>query len=676
MKREDPLTTVKGVGDVLAKKFSSLGIETIGELVEYYPRKYDDYTQITDVVRIKPGIVTIRAVVKQVTGKYVRRGLHVTEAVASDVTGSVRLVWFNQPYRLNSLQSGKEYYIRGNFGLHYKHLSIQSPSVELISDFPLQSARIVQTYSATKGLTSLQIQKIVRQVFSELLVLPETLPQWLVDTYKLMGRDQAVRQIHLPDSIEYLGKAKRRIAFEEVFALMLSALYNKLAIHQASAPVIPFNEDTARQFAKSLPFELTESQKKAAWQIYLDLQKKEPMNRLLEGDVGSGKTVVAVMAGLMVMLANMQVVLMAPTELLARQHAETVYRMLEPLGHTEKICLLVGGMTAKQKSYAKQSIASGKAGFIIGTHALLQRSIQMKSLGLVIVDEQHRFGVAQRKKLLYQAGYMPHLLSMTATPIPRSLALTLYGEMDIALLETKPLDRKPIKTTIISPNSIQPMYRAINEQLKLGKRVYVVSPVIDSSTTSATAAVHTYQQYKKVFSNNRVGLLHGRLVAAEKESIMKDFVEGKVQILVTTTVVEVGVDVPDATVIVINDAERFGLAQIHQLRGRVGRSDSQSYCFLVPSDSKPPGRRLRALETSQDGFKLAELDLEIRGPGAIYGTTQHGALDLRVAQLTDVRLISEVRQAAQAFIDHGESLLQYTELHKKVSALQSVNHLN
>lgn len=676
MKQEDPLKIIKGVGDVLAGKFSTLGIETVRDLIRYYPRRYDDYTEVTDIVRIKPGMVTIKAVIKQATGKYVRRGMHITEAVASDATGSVRLVWFNQPYRANGLLPGKEYYIRGNFELRYRHLSIQSPSVELVSDFPLQSARIVPIYPATKGLTSLQIQKVLHQLILSIEEIPETLPHWLLDEQSLMSRDLAVRQLHLPDSMKQLEAARHRIGFEEVFALTLSALYNKQAMHQVSAPAIPFDERSAKQFVKSLPFKLTDSQKKAVWQIYLDMQKKEPMNRLIEGDVGSGKTVVATMAGLMVMLSGRQVAFMAPTELLARQHAETVYNMLEPLGLAEQVCLLVGGMTPRQKEHAKQHIQSGKARFVVGTHALIQKTVEMHALGLVVVDEQHRFGVSQRKKLLAQTGYMPHLLSMTATPIPRSLALTLYGEMDITLLAVKPMNRKVVKTSIISPNSLEPMFQTLESELAVGRQAYVVSPVIDSSVTQATAVTDTFQLYTKKLPDYKVGLLHGRLPPTEKEAVMAAFSVGEIDVLVATTVVEVGVDVPNATVMIINDAERFGLAQIHQLRGRVGRSERQSYCFLVASDSKAPSRRLRALETSQDGFKLAELDLELRGPGAIYGTMQHGALDLQIARLTDVHLIAEARKAAQAFIDRSESLLQYKELHKTITALQAVNHLN
>jgi ATP-dependent DNA helicase RecG len=402
------------------------------------------------------------------------------------------------------------------------------------------------------------------------------------------------------------------------------------------------------------------------------------MNRLVEGDVGSGKTVVATMAAVMALQQGFQVAFMAPTELLARQHAETIYSLLDPLGMAGRLSLLIGGLKPAQKKAAQARIKSGEISFIIGTHALIQEKVDMHKLGLIIVDEQHRFGVDQRKALQAKAGHMPHVLSMTATPIPRSLALTLYGELDISVIDVKPAGRKPIITKIISPNSRKQLYEKVDEQITAGRQVFVVTPLIsESEALPAKSAEEVYESLRKgVFKHRRVGLLHGKLKPDEKDAIMQQFVRHELDILVSTTVIEVGVNVPNATVMLIENAERFGLAQIHQLRGRFGRSEEQGYCYLIMGDSSEPSRRLRALESSSDGFALAELDLEIRGPGAIYGTQQHGQLDLRIAKLTDTQLIASARQTAQNFIDRGEDLLQYEELAEQVARLRAVTNLN
>jgi len=407
------------------------------------------------------------------------------------------------------------------------------------------------------------------------------------------------------------------------------------------------------------------------------MQKTHPMNRLVEGDVGSGKTVVATMAALMAMEQGFQVALMAPTELLARQHAATIHNLLSPLGYAGQLGLLVGSLKPSQKTEAHKRIKSGDIRLIVGTHALIQEKVDMHKLGLIIVDEQHRFGVDQRKKLQAKAGHMPHVLSMTATPIPRSLALTLYGELDISVIDTMPVGRKPVITKICSPNSRAQLYKTIDGELQAGRQMFVVCPLIsESDILPGKAAEVVYEHIKKDFKSRKTGLLHGKMKPADKTQTMADFATHKLDILVATTVIEVGVDVPNATVILIEDAERFGLAQIHQLRGRVGRSDHQGYAYLMMSDSSAPTRRLRALESSSDGFALAELDLEIRGPGAIYGQLQHGQLDLRVAKLSDTKLIAAARGAAQEFIDKGENLLKYDQLYARVSKLRAITNLN
>ncbi len=677
MQLSSPLTDIKGVGPEQARKFAMLGIHTIGNVIENFPRRYEDYSQVTAVNRMHPGIVSIEATIKQATGRYVRRGMHITEAIAEDETGSVRLVWFNQPYRAAAIKPGAKYFISGLYELRRQRFAITSPSVELVSDFPVNTARIVPVYRETKGLTSKHIRKALRQVVPLIRNSKETLPGWAIGKHHMINHAEAVEAMHFPDDNKRLMQAKHRLGFEEVFELSLASLLNKNELLQNEALGIPFKESLAKEFVSHLPFSLTGAQRKVVWRIYQDMQKTQPMNRLVEGDVGSGKTVVAAMGALMPLAEGYQVALMAPTELLARQHAETIYNLLRPLGMHQQVALLVGGLKPKEKQAVLEQIAAGQARFIIGTHALIQEAVDMQRLGLAIIDEQHRFGVEQRKKLMAKAGHMPHLLSLTATPIPRSLALTLYGELDVSVLDAKPAGRQPVQTQICSPNSRAQLYQAIDLELAKGRQMFVVCPLISESGSRTNSAEKTYETFsKKDFRHRRVALLHGKMKAADKQSIMEAFVAGKYDILVSTTVIEVGVDVPNASIMLIETAERFGLAQIHQLRGRVGRGGHKGYCYLMMSDSSAPPKRLRALESLSDGFKLAELDLELRGPGAVYGTMQHGALDLRVAQLTDVKLIASARDAALAFIDKQEDLLQYPELHERVSRLRAVTNLN
>ncbi|HEU5004642.1 MAG TPA: ATP-dependent DNA helicase RecG [Candidatus Saccharimonadales bacterium] len=678
MELNSPVTELKGVGDELAKKLAILRIQTVNDLIDYYPRRYEDYSLVTKIKDLKPGAITIEATITQATGRYVRRGMHITEAIASDDTSSVRLVWFNQPYRAGAIKGGQKYFIAGEYQLSRNRFSILNPSVELVSDFPVNTARIIPVYRETKGLKSSQIRKLVREAIMQIKDLPEHLPKWILEQEKLVNYARAVTEMHFPSGNKALSMAQKRLGFEEVFELSLAALLNKKEFAQEKGLPITFNEQLAKDFVSKLPFKLTNAQRKVVWQIYQDMEKSQPANRLIEGDVGSGKTVVAAMAALMAMEQGFQVALMAPTEILARQHAETLYKLLDNVGYGGQVGLLVGSLKPKAKSLMHEKIKSGEVRLIVGTHALISEKVDMHNLGLIIVDEQHRFGVDQRKKLQAKAGHMPHVLHMTATPIPRSLALTLYGELDISVLDELPPGRQPIETKIISPNSKRPIYEKIDKELAAGRQLFVVCPLItEDDAKSGLSAEETFKQLSEhEFKHRKVALLHGRMKSAEKEQVMQDFLDHKYDILVSTTVIEVGVDVPNSTVMLIMGAERFGLAQIHQLRGRVGRGAHQSYCYLMMSDSKAPGQRLRILETTTDGFRLAEYDLELRGPGAIYGTIQHGALDLRVAKLTDVKLIAAARRAAQEFIDKKENLKKYPHLEHRVSDLRSITNLN
>ncbi len=675
----DDVTVVKGVGEAVAKGLRQLGIRTVFDLVDYLPTRYEDYSEVMEIAQLRPGPVTVKATAKQATGRYVRRGMHITEAVFSDATGSVRAVWFNQPYRATALKTGQEYYVSGTYELSHQRFQIMNPSAELVKEFPVNTARIVPVYRQSKLISANQLRKLIAACVPSLRELPETLPRWIVTEARLLSRAEAVEAMHFPKTSEQLAAARRRLGFEEVFELSLASMLNKQESMRENALSIPFNAELAKQFVAALPFTLTDDQRRVVWQAYQDMEHRYPMNRLVEGDVGSGKTVVAAMVALMAAKEGFQVAFMAPTELLATQHAATLYPMLKPFGLQPH--LLVGSMTAKDKAKTQADIASGNAQILVGTHALFQEKVDMLRLGLIIVDEQHRFGVEQRKTLMAKAGHMPHVLSLTATPIPRSLALTLYGELDISVLKDKPTGRLPIETKIVSPVNRDRLYKGIRGEIGAGRQVFVVCPTIESrdmSHESRGAAVEDVyaELQKKQLNGCRVGLLHGKMKAGEKDAVMQAFLRHELDVLVATTVIEVGVDVPNASIMVIESAERFGLAQLHQLRGRVGRGSLQSQCYLLLSDTKAPSKRLRAIESSNDGFRLAELDLELRGPGAIYGALQHGALDLRVVKLSDTALIAEARKAAQAFIEKGENLLQYPELAKHVAKLRMVTNLN
>jgi ATP-dependent DNA helicase RecG len=507
-------------------------------------------------------------------------------------------------------------------------------------------------------------------------MLPETLPVETVQNERLVTRSAAVLGMHFPKSVEDIARARERLGFEELFQLLLAAQLNKQENAKLEGWHIPFEQKVVADFVKQLPFELTGAQRRAAWEIIQDFERKTPMNRLLQGDVGSGKTVVAGLAARQAAHAGFQSALMAPTEILANQHAETLAALLGPFGVS--VGLLTGSVKGTARKALYEQIASGGVDVVVGTHALIQEPVQFHRLGFVAIDEQHRFGVKQRQELLAKSKKMPHLLAMTATPIPRSLALTLYGELDVSILNELPKGRKPIKTKIWSPNSQAQLYEAADKEITLGRQAYVICSLIDDNPDNDVKSVET--EYKKlrnsVFKHRRIGLLHGKMKADEKDDVMTRFSRGELDILVSTTVVEVGVDVPNATVMLIENADRFGLSQLHQLRGRVGRSVHQSYCYLIMSDSSKPSQRLKEIEKSNDGFYLAEVDLKLRGPGEIYGRAQHGALNLQVATLADTKLIARAQYQAKLFVSEGKNLLQYKQLAAEVQKYQRLTTLN
>lgn len=672
-----PLGSIKGVGPKTAEQLEAAGLVTVGDIITFLPRKHEDFTSVSNIGDLRPGKVTIKARCESINTRMVRRGLRLTTAVLTDESGKLNAVWFNQPYRTQQLSGSKdEFYFSGEFEYNYGKYQLTNPSAEVAKELPVQADRLLPVYHAIHGLKSQIVRKILEELRPLMSVLPETLPPGVVEGEKLLSRAAAIGGIHFPRTVDEAAKARERLAFEELFQLLLAGQLNKLENQKLKGYVIPFDAAVIRQFVAQLPFQLTNAQRRAAWDILQDFERATPMNRLLQGDVGSGKTVVAGLVARQSAQAGYQTALMAPTEILATQHARTLDSLLAPFGVS--VGLLTGHVKGEPRKELYARIASGEVDVVVGTHALIQEAVAFHNLGFVVIDEQHRFGVDQRQKLLSKSGILPHLLAMTATPIPRSLALTVYGELDVSVLNERPKGRLPIKTQIISPVSRAKAYEAIDTQITAGHQAYVICSLIAEDPENDRKSVEA--EYKKlknsVFGHRSIGLLHGKMKALEKERVMQDFKDKKYDILVSTTVVEVGVDVPNATAMMIEDAEQFGLAQLHQLRGRVGRSELQSYCYLMMGTTNKPSQRLRELEKSDDGFHLAEVDMELRGPGEIYGKRQSGALNLQIANLADTQLIARAQKAAKAFIESGEDLTRYKDLSTEVRRYQRLTTLN
>lgn len=669
------LNKLKGVGEAQSRKLNKLGLITVEDLINHYPRRYDDFSQITPISKLKPGQVTVKGEITNAAMRRSRRGTSITEALIEDSSSAVKAVWFNQPYLAKSLPKNESVYVSGILEFKYNQFALQSPSVERVSDFPKNTARIVPVYGETAGLSSKQIRSLVIQVLPAIKKLPENLPSEVVKSSKLISHAEALTQIHYPESTEELKKAKRRIAFEELFFLILAGLIIKNEVKTEPSVRIVFKEDTAKRFTSKLPFKLTNAQRKAAWDILQDIDSKSPMNRLLEGDVGSGKTVVAAMAMQMASVNGYQSVLMAPTEVLARQHLAT-FKTLKLFG--KQVVFLASGVSKSEKAEALELLENGKAFVAVGTHALLEEAVKFNNLGLVIIDEQHRFGVKQRQALRAKAKYLPHLLSMSATPIPRSLALTVYGDLDVSVISELPPGRTPVQTKIATTYERDDVYAHIDEEVQKGQQVFVICPMISDSDTLGVKSVETEARRLKkgVFKHRKITVVHGKMKPSEKQQAMENFKNRKFDILVATTVVEVGVDVPNATIMLIEGAERFGLATLHQLRGRVGRGNAPGYCYLISSVDKQSRQRLELLEQYSDGFVLAQKDLELRGPGQLYGQLQHGLLDLRMADIGDAKLISEVLKSAQSFIDANPSLVKYPLVLERVNKLKNLTSLD
>ncbi|MEO5690838.1 MAG: ATP-dependent DNA helicase RecG [Candidatus Saccharimonadales bacterium] len=677
MQLTTPLGEVKGVGPKTEEVLRLAGLLTIGDIVSFLPRAYEDYTKSEKIADIVPGNVVVKGRISGITSRYVRRGLHVTQAVLSDDSGKVALTWFNQPYRATHLKLDGEWTVSGEFALSQRRYQIMNPSVRHSDELIEAGSTIIPIYRQAGGLKTAIIRALLEEIRPLITMLSDPLPRDIVTHGKVLSYADAMLALHFPENSQDVERGRARIAFQEMMELLYAAALNKADNDALPSRLIPFDQKKTKDFVDALPFMLTNDQRIAAWEIIKNFESSTPMNRLLQGDVGAGKTVVAGLAAVVAAHAGYQTAFMVPTDLLARQHAATLSKLLEPLGIT--VGLLVGATKKSAKVEIKTALKQGSLAVVVGTQALIQDSVGFHKLGFVVIDEQHRFGVKQRQMLLTKSDRMPHVLSMTATPIPRSLQLTVYGDLDISILRQKPAGRKEILTEVISPTGRTSLLSKIDQQITEGRQVYVVCPLIDGSHESELTSVTAEHARlsKTALKHRTIGLLHGKLSPQEKDDIMQAFLSRKIDVLVSTTVIEVGVDVPNATIMIIEGAERFGMAQLHQLRGRVGRGEHQSYCYLIPTETRQTtNARLRELAVSNDGFYLAEKDLELRGPGEIYGTAQHGELNLQVARLNDMTLVKKVREAISWSQANGINLLQYDSMKERVERYRRLTTLN
>jgi len=687
---DTPIQQLNRVGKASAQRLKKLGIENVADLLNYYPFRYEDFSQIIPINKLIPGeTATIKGRIELLNNRRsFRKRMIITEAFINDDTGQIKAIWFRQPFITKLIKVGDEVFLSGKVEGDLLENYFSNPLYEKVKTEQTHTARIIPLYPLTEGLSQKQIRFLIKSVIPAVSLIEEWLPQEIIKEESLITLREAISQIHFPDNFQTLATARQRLKFDELFLIQLQSQLIKQELKKSQASGLKFHQEKIKRFVANLPFQLTNAQRKASWEIIQDLEKTKPMNRLLEGDVGSGKTIVAVMAALNVILNNKQVALMAPTEILAKQHYQNICKILKD--YPINICLLTNSFveviglrssviinkkskTAQKKEIIKM-IESGKIDLIIGTQALIQEKINFKSLELVVIDEQHRFGVEQRKTLREKSGNLqtsPHLLSMTATPIPRSLALTLYGDLDLSVLDEMPKDRKKIITKLVAPPNREKAYDFIKNQINLGHQVFVICPLIEESdklgVKAATTEFEKLQQ--EIFPQYKIGLVHGKLKAKDKEKIMKDFSENKLNILVATAVVEVGIDIPNATVMIIEGAERFGLASLHQFRGRIGRGPAQSYCLLfTDSWAEKTQERLKALINCNNGFELAEIDLKLRGAGDLYGLQQSGFLNtLKIASLTDFALIKKTKDQAEKLLANNPHLENLPELQEKLN---------
>lgn len=689
---KSPITTLPSIGPTQAKKFAQLGITTIEDLLWFFPSRHIDFSQTSSIGEVKPGVnVTLRGVVKSVNAPYAFRGrIRRTETILSDETGSIKIVWFNQPYLAKYFNSGDEIAVAGKVGYYKNVMQVQNPIFEkLDTENNLHTGKIIPLYKGSGKVSNKIIRKTIASALSYVSEIEEILPSFITKKFGLTSLPEALANIHFPENTEFLEQAKNRFAFDE---LLNQQLANKLQQSQATrklAPVIELQTEAIKQKVDELPFKLTAGQKRAVWDIMQDIAEQQPMVRLIQGDVGSGKTLVAVLASLDAVLAGWQVAVIAPTEILATQHYEYFKKFLPECSVgllTQNLAKLPGNANktteaklSAVKNKVIEKIASGEIQIIIGTHALLQKNIAFGKLGLVIIDEQHRFGVKQRAIMLEQTqfnGLTPHLMSMSATPIPRTLALTFNGNLKLSTLTTIPTGKKNITTSLVADADRAGIYKKIAQAVAKGEQAFIVTPRVEDTDNSELKSVK--QEFatlqSEVFPHIPMGLLYGTMKGADKEGVMNRFSKGEFKILVATSVIEIGIDIPQASFIIIEDAERFGLAQLHQLRGRVGRAGQKSYCFLFSSTSDATSiARLELFCDSLDGFALAEKDLEQRGFGNLFGTEQSG-FPFEYSDYFTIATMKDSQVAANLLIEKSANLDAYPQLKSRAEKLIELSH--
>jgi len=670
------------IGRRLAKRLKNLDIETARDLIFYFPARHVDLSRISPIKMLAADdFATIRGRLEIVkTRRSPVKKKMLTEAIVDDGESKIKLIWFNQPYLAKIFRVGDEYYFSGKVSGDGAHLEMVFPEYERVKPEQTHLARIVPLYSLTAGISQKQLRFLIKESLEAVGEVQDFLPEGIIEKFNLMALPGALREVHFPESGENLKNAVARLKFDELFLIQLLNKKIRYDLDKEKAVPVVFDEAKTRQFVGALPFKLTLGQRRSAWAILKDLGRPHPMNRLLNGDVGSGKTVVAAIAALNTVLGGSgQVAFMAPTEILATQHFESFADLFSEfsvgvglLTGSESRFLSAGRAESIPRKELLKKIKTGEAQIILGTHALIEEKVIFKNLVLAVVDEQHRFGVRQRQSLrerISGAGKaMPHLLSMTATPIPRTLSLVLCGDLDISYLEEVPKNRKPIVTKLVPPEKRAAAYDFISKQIEAGRQIFVICPLIDiSDKLGVKSAKEEFLKLQKIFLGRRVGLLHGRLKSKDKDAAMRLFKEGKTDILVATSVIEVGIDIPNATVMMIEGAERFGLAQLHQFRGRVGRGEHQSYCLLFTENKSEKTRsRLLSLLGAKNGFELAEMDLKLRGAGEVYGTRQSGFADFRIATLYDYEIMKQAAEASEIILDKDSSLESFPLLKQKI----------